>query len=367
MFRILFITLMSLHGLIHLMGFSKAFGYTDTRQLHRPISKAAGICWLLVSILYLAAGLLLFLGRDEWWMAGVPALVLSQLLIIFNWRDARLGSFINAVIFIPLVIAFAGWQFNRQFNKVSAQVLSAVQAGDKKTITAAMLTPLPAPVQHWLEKANIVGKEKIQTVFIRQKGTMRTRPGGKPVSFNAMQYSTVDPPAFVWKARMRMNPLLYIDGLDRYVNGNGGMLVKLLSIYSVADAKGPATNQAALLRYLGELSWYPTAALSEAISWEPVDSLAAKATIHDGAQTVSGIFHFTSGGDIAGFEAMRYYDRGKKGSTLEKWTPENIRGAIREIQGMRIPYKSSVTWHLPEGDFTWLQLELVEVVYNKTR
>lgn len=41
------IALLGVHGLIHLMGFAKGFGYADLPQLTQPISRAWGAGWLV--------------------------------------------------------------------------------------------------------------------------------------------------------------------------------------------------------------------------------------------------------------------------------------------------------------------------------
>src|SRR5229473_2026019 len=45
------IALLGVHGLIHLMGFAKAFGYADLPQLTQPISRAWGVVWLVAACL----------------------------------------------------------------------------------------------------------------------------------------------------------------------------------------------------------------------------------------------------------------------------------------------------------------------------
>ena len=47
MMRWAVIGLLTVHGLIHLMGFAKAFGYADLPQLSQPISREWGVLWLL--------------------------------------------------------------------------------------------------------------------------------------------------------------------------------------------------------------------------------------------------------------------------------------------------------------------------------
>ena len=49
--RWILIALMGGHGLIHLMGFAKGFGYADLPQLTQPISRACGLAWLAAALL----------------------------------------------------------------------------------------------------------------------------------------------------------------------------------------------------------------------------------------------------------------------------------------------------------------------------
>ncbi len=41
------IGVLGVHGLIHPMGFLKAFGYADLPELSQPISRAWGVGWLV--------------------------------------------------------------------------------------------------------------------------------------------------------------------------------------------------------------------------------------------------------------------------------------------------------------------------------
>jgi hypothetical protein len=76
--RLAFVLLMFVHGLIHLMGFLKAFGLAELPQLTLPISRPAGIAWLLATVLTLASIVALFVWPRGWWMIGATALLVSQ-------------------------------------------------------------------------------------------------------------------------------------------------------------------------------------------------------------------------------------------------------------------------------------------------
>jgi hypothetical protein len=48
-----------IHGLIHLMGVVKGFGWGDVSQLVEPISTSMGVAWLVAAVVVIAAGVML--------------------------------------------------------------------------------------------------------------------------------------------------------------------------------------------------------------------------------------------------------------------------------------------------------------------
>lgn len=76
------------------------------------------------------------------------------------------------------------------------------------------------------------------------------------------------------------------------------MLIKILSLFTVADSKGKEIDQGSLLRYLAETMWFPTAALNEYLYWEEMDQYNAKVTMTYDEITASGIFTFNDIGQF---------------------------------------------------------------------
>ncbi|MFN7117227.1 MAG: DUF6544 family protein [Saprospiraceae bacterium] len=360
MARAFFVIILLLHALIHIMGFVKAFKLADIQQLTLPISKTAGMLWLLSALLFIITIVLLIIKNDMWWMVAIPAVVLSQLLIFQVWQDAKYGTIINIITAVAIIIGYGVWNFNIKA-KQQLQGILPTQSFPLEIITQAHLDPLPPVVQRWLKRAQVIGKERINTVHLHQKGKMRTTPNGAWMPVQAEQYFTTNPPAFVWTADVKMFALFHLAGIDVYHNGKGSMLIQALSLLPVVDAKGAETDQGTLLRYLGEICWFPTAALNDYITWEAIDSTSAKATMTYGGASASGTFYYNIDGDMIGFEADRYYGR-KAGATLERWHIENT--AYGERAGIRIPVASEVTWKLKEGDFTWFKLMITDIEYN---
>lgn len=361
MMRTLFALFLLFHGLIHLMGFVKAFRFAEVNQLTQPVSRPSGVFWLLSAVLFVVSATFLIFQKGNWWMFAVPAAAISQVLIFMHWRDAKFGAVANVVVLAVAAPAYGEWQFKKMINNELRSFMAVKNTGGA-LVTRENISRLPPVVQQWLERSNMIGKPVIRTVHLKQTGLMRTSPEGKWMPVAAEQYFSADPPGFIWIADVQAAPLIRLAGRDKYENGRGYMLVKWLSLFPVADAKGEKTDQGAMLRYLAEIIWFPSAALNEYIAWEQTDAHTAKATMTYGGISASGVFSFTSDGDMLGFDAERYYDRNGS-ATLEKWHIDNTK--YGEISDIRMPVASEVTWKLETGDFTWYKLEIDNVEYNE--
>lgn len=345
------------------MGFLKAFHFAQIDQLVLPISRSAGIFWLIACILFLISGGLYFYRMEWWWMVAVLGIIVSQILVFMYWQDAKFGAIANVVILAGCLLGYGNWSFNTMVKQEKQSLLSSVPKTEH-AITGKELKKLPVIVRLWLEKAGITaGTQKPASMHFRQSGEMKTTLDGSWTPVVAEQFVTFENPGFIWIADVKAAPLIYLAGRDKYADGKGEMLIKLLSLIPVADSKSTEIDQGALLRYLAEMVWYPSAALEEYLVWEEVDSTTARATMNYGGITSSGLFEFTQGGEPIRFEAERYYNR-EEGATMETWVINIQEDSYKTLSGIRVPTKAQVTWKLPEGDFTWYKLEISDLEYN---
>ncbi|HEX6225770.1 MAG TPA: DUF6544 family protein [Chryseolinea sp.] len=268
---------------------------------------------------------------------------------------------INLVVVIAAILAYHNQKFNNLVRNDVRLLLTSQIAEPRTLITQQSLGILPPIVQRWLANSNVVGKEKIHTVHLTQKGRMKNKPGGRWMSMNAEQVITCHTPGFVWNAVIDAGYFLRLTGRDKYMDGKGNMLIKAQGLVTIADSGGDETDQGAMMRYLAEIIWLPTAALSNYIQWEHVNDTTARATMSFANKTVDGLFLFDHNGDITGFEGRRYANFDGHFS-LETWAIRVI--GHREFAGFRIADKCEVTWKLNRGDFTWLQLEVTDIIYN---
>ena len=140
-----FAVFLVVHGLIHLIGTAKAFDGADIPQLTQQIARPLGILWLLAAALFLSAAMLLFTWPQRWWVVGAGAVIVSQIVILTSWSDARYGTIANIVALVGVALGFLSQgpsSFRAEYDREIAQGLGRATA--TPLLTEADLAPLPA-------------------------------------------------------------------------------------------------------------------------------------------------------------------------------------------------------------------------------
>lgn len=324
------------------------------------ISKFPGVLWIICAVLFMSTVLTFLFKKDWWWILGFFAVVFSQILITTQWQDAKIGTIANLIILIPVIIGFAFWNFHVQVNNEIKDLLSGNKY-EKIIITEEMIKELPISVQRWLKYSGVIGKDQIHTVHLKQKGLMKLKPDQKEwLKAEAEQYFTIDKPSFIWSVKTSMAGLPMI-GRDLFRDGQGKMQIKLAGIIPVVNvANDPKLNESTLQRFLGEITWFPQAALSPYIKWEPVNDYSAKAIMSYGKTTGSAVFHFGEKGELKKFVAFRYKDIADP--EPKEWVAKVVETKI--INGVSVPSKLEASWKLEGGEFTWYKFEIYDLTYN---
>lgn len=365
--RIVLAVLLLVHAAIHLLGFVKPWKLAAVPQLSGrtlvPLPDGAmrvvGVAWLVAALLLGAAAVMLLVGSAAWWKVALAGMVLSQVLIVLQWSDAKAGTVPNAMVGVAVLVAAASASFGAA-SEAQAHALFA-RAGSASVVTVAELEGLPPPIKRWMRASGVVGHERAETVRLLQRGEMRTSPDGAWMPTEAEQYFTTAEPGFVWKADVTMARALPIAGRDSYQGGHGRMLIKAASLVPVVDATGPKIDQGSLLRFLGEMMWFPSAALRPYIRWEPVDDTEARATMTWEGVTASALVAIDERGRPVRFSAERYRGSGDD-ATLDRWVVPCTEWKV--VRGIEIPVRGEVTWRLASGDFTYYRWEILDVEQN---
>jgi hypothetical protein len=223
------------------------------------------------------------------------------------------------------------------------------------------ISKLPEPVRRYMRYTGVVGSPWVETVHLKQVGKFRQGIDRPWMSFSADEFYTINPPGFRWDARIKMMGLPLLRVIDKYESGKGSMAGKLAGLISIFDVQGEELNQASMLRYINEMIWFPTAFLGDNVTWESMDNQTARVRFTDHGAEVAAIMYFDDQGRLTNFTADRYREIDGTFS-LDLWsTPISTYGARA---GLQLPVAGSAVWHLPEGDLSYIELEITEIVYN---
>ena len=244
---------------------------------------------------------------------------------------------------------------------VEALLARATTTAGEAVVTEEMLKELPEPVRRYLKHTGIVGKPSVDTVYLEQKGQMYLGAGQGWVPLDAEEHYTVQPPGFVWDVTIHQGPLPIARGRDKYAGGEGRMLIKAGSLFTVVDDKGPEMDQGSMMRYLSEMIWFPTAFLDDNISFEPIDDESARVTLTDGGKSVSATMYFDEEGKVTDFVAKRYRTV-EGGYDLETWSAPVYE--YGELAGLKLPLRGGAVWNLPEGDLKYADITITHLEYN---
>ncbi len=242
-------------------------------------------------------------------------------------------------------------------------VADAVQSGAGSAVVGEEhLAGLPAAVQRYLTYSGIVGKPWVDTVRLKYRGQFRLAADKPWLGVEADQVYRTNPPGFQWKARFKVAGLPLMYGQDTYKDGQGHMVGKLAGLFTLFDAQGDEMMQGTMLRYLQEMSWFPAGYLNDYIRWQAVDDHAADVTYTYGGKSVTGRMFFDDRGRLLNFIAQRY--REHQGSySLDTWSTPTVEYAT--IGGVNLPVAGAGVWQLPQGDLSYIKVQLTSIVYNQ--
>lgn len=263
------------------------------------------------------------------------------------------------------VIALGDYLWKNRTRQLRAGIDAARLPSQPKLVDFRELEGLPAPVQRYFRIALKDGMPMVTKAALKHKGSMNmseTAVQWKP--FTSDQYVVTAKPGFDWNARIAMFPGLPVLVHDAYLAGQGSLRAALFGLVTVAEMHG--TDEMAkgeLMRFFAEAAWYPTALLpSQGISWQAVDAHSARATLADGAISVTMQFTFNDEGLI---ESVRSDARGR--TTAGRIVPTPWQGRFWNYQdraGMRVPLNGEVAWLLPEGARPYWRGEITAIVHE---
>ena len=355
MIRILISILLLGHGLIHFMGFAKAFNYGSITQLTKEISKPSGLLWLVTAFLFIATTILFLLKKDAWFVFALIAIIISQILIFTVWKDAKFGTIANVIILVAVVLSWGSYHFEKGYQQDVNANLQRTNMLKTDLLTETDLLPLPEPVQRYLKYAGVLNKPKLKNMRILFEGQMREK-GKDFFPFTCEQYNSFDDPTrlFFMKAKMKG---VAVSGYHKYSSATATMDIRLFGLFAVVKKAGKDMDKAETVTLFNDMCLMaPATLIDKRITWQAIDNNSAKATFTNHSITISAILYFNEQGQLVDFISN---DRDVNHYPFS--TPVSN---YRNINGMNIMTYGETIWHYPDGKFVYGKFNLKEVEYN---
>jgi len=364
---VIFAILLVLHGLIHLMGFAKAFRYAELPNLTQPISPVFGVVWLATALLFVTSAVLLFAAPRWWWTVAAVAVMLSTIAIWRSWSDAKYGVIANVIVLAGIVFGFLAHGPFSLLAQYQHDVDERLRSrSDVTLITDEDLNRLPFPVARYLRTVGVVGQPRVTNFRATMHGRFRRARDARWMTFSVEQHNFFDRPSrfFYMTASTFGVPF---QGYHRYAGTAATMRVKAAALIPVADASGDLMTQGETVTMFNDMCFLaPATLIDPRIHWKTGDSRAVHAVFTNAGKTIGATLNFAEDGHLVDFESDDRLQVTPDGELKRvRWSTPI--GEYRSDGYPRVMQRGDARWHEPEGEFVYIELELDEIAYNLTQ
>lgn len=365
------VVIVTIHGLIHLLGTAKGLGWADVAEFTTPFSPAMGAAWLAAAVLVLAAGAAMALRVRWWWTVAAVAALASQAVILTAWSDAAAGTAANVVLLIAAGYGYASQgprsyraEYHRRVDRALAQPV------EQRVVTDMDLDGLPEPVAAYIRQSGAVGQPRITSFRARLHGRIRDAEDKPWMRFIAEQVNTYgSEPTRLFFMDMDATAGMPVDVLHAFVGPQATMRAKACSILTVVDVAGVGMDRAETVTLLNDMCIFAPAALIDApIIWQPLDGNRARAAYTKGEHTVTAELVFNDNGELVDFLSD---DRGAtpdgKAFAQRRWSTPL--GDYQTMGARRVPAGGEARWHAAgqEGEYAYIEFRVDDIAFNLTQ
>jgi hypothetical protein len=360
MIKYVFALIVLAHGLIHFLGFAKAFDCGNITRLTKYISKSAGTIWFFTAVLFSLVVTLFLAKKESWPYIAIVAVVISQILIFSVWKDAKFGTVANVIVLFVAITAWGSQQFESTFSNDVKSHLLKISKTQADAVTETDIQYLPLPVQKYLRYCNVLNKPKVKNIKIVFDGEMREKDKDW-FKFTSVQYNFFDDPTRLFFMKGEMFGTI-VPGYHRYQNATASMQIKLFGLFNVVNIKGMTMDKAETVTVFNDMCLMaPAALIDKRIEWTAIDSLSSKATFTNGSITIAAALYFNEQGQLINFISDDRYAIDMKQYRFSTPVTDYI-----QMNGRNIWKYGEAVWHYPDGEFVYGKFHLKSIEYNVT-
>ena len=184
------------------------------------------------------------------------------------------------------------------------------------------------------------------------------------MSFTGEQYNFYDQPSrlFLMDASMFGIPF---QAFHRFVRSSATMRVKVASVVTMVDAKGPEMDEAETVTLFNDLCVFaPGALVDRGLQWQEIDLNTVSASFTNLSSTIRAVLSFNDRGELANFIADGRGAASADGQSFTKMRWSTPLSHYREFGAHRLMARGEGIWHAPAGDYSYLRFDLDAIEYN---
>lgn len=205
----------------------------------------------------------------------------------------------------------------------------------------------------------------VRGVCIAERGEMRSAPEAPWTPFTAEQTIDATRSGFCWEARIRSGRMRTVMVTDAYEEGHGRLVARLSGLIPVANFRGQDFDKGEIQRYLASMIQCPPALLLHpSLEWSASGPHTLRVRDREDPTGATVDLDLGDDGRPLGCHADRPRLVGKH-TVLTPWSVSCH--DPREWEGLRVPARTEVTWHLPERSYLCYRGEITSFVVQRTR
>lgn len=199
---------------------------------------------------------------------------------------------------------------------------------------------------------------RVRTMTAVERGEIRAAPRSRAIPFTANERIDTTQSAFRWDARMTGGRMGIFSVTDAYENGRGRLVVKVGGVLPLKKMSGADFDKGELQRYLAYAVLCPPILVNHAtLDWTAAGSGRLRVRDRTDPTGATVDIEIASDGRPIASHAIRPREKGVE----TPWSA--IAADFHERDGVRIPSRLAASWHLPEGEFTYITLDVTSFAF----
>lgn len=270
----------------------------------------------------------------------------------------------SLIVIIGGLLVYLNGKSTYRFFKNRIEIsLTEMPSAKKELITDDDLATLPTPVKKYLQYVGVVGTEKVRNFSVKIDGQFKMSVDKDWAPVVVEQMSFIDQPIRLFFMKLKFMGMNII-GLHHYESAEASMVIKILDLIKVADARGPEMNKGETVTVFNDMCVLaPSSLIDSRITWTAIDDLTAKGTFTNEGISITATLYFNETGQLIDFVSDdRYYWNEDNTYDFVRWsTPLSD---YKKINGLNLATYGEAVWLKDDGPYSYARFNIKNVTVN---